>query len=164
MSLVLARVDDRLIHGQVVVGWARHTQADCIIVANDAVAADPMQRTLLPLAVPQGIEVAIYRVKEAAERLSGGAHAARRAILLFASPQDAAAVAGYGGAMEELNVGGLRAGPGRELLRKAVALGVPERAALQLMLHQGVKVYLQMVPADQREDMAPMISNRPEKT
>src|SRR5208282_5643112 len=89
VSVVLARVDDRLIHGQVVVGWARHCQADCIIVANDAVSADPMQRTLLPMAVPQGIEVAIYRLKEAADRLSGGAHAAKRAILLFASPADA---------------------------------------------------------------------------
>lgn len=158
MSLVLARVDDRLIHGQVVVGWARHTQADCIIVANDAVAADPMQRTLLPLAVPQGIEVAIYRVKEAAEALSGGAHAARRAILLFASPQDASAFAGYGGSLDELNVGGLRAAPGREPVRKAVALGAAEKTALRQVLGQGVKVYLQMVPADQREDMAGLLN------
>jgi mannose/fructose/N-acetylgalactosamine-specific phosphotransferase system component IIB len=146
-------VDDRLIHGQVVVGWARHTQADCIIVANDAVAADPMQRTLLPMAVPQGIEVAIYRVREAAEKLSGGAHAARRAILLFASPADALAFTKAGGALAELNVGGIRFAPGKEVLRKSVSLGAEDLQSLKELSREGVEVYLQMVPTDQRETM-----------
>jgi PTS system mannose-specific IIB component len=51
----------------VLVGWARALEADCLVVANDAVAADPMQRTLLPMAVPPHIKVAIWRVSEAAD-------------------------------------------------------------------------------------------------
>jgi mannose/fructose/N-acetylgalactosamine-specific phosphotransferase system component IIB len=151
MSVVLARVDDRLIHGQVVVGWARHCQADCIIVANDAVSADPMQRTLLPMAVPQGIEVAIYRVKEAADRLSSGAHAARRAILLFVSPADALNFRRLGGELNELNLGGIRMAPGKEQVRKSVSLGQEDRNALADLTAAGVEVYLQMVPGDPRE-------------
>lgn len=151
MSVVLTRIDDRLIHGQVVVGWARHTQADCIIVANDAVSADPMQRTLLPMAVPQGIEVAIYRVKEAADQLGGGAHAARRAILLFASPVDALNFRRMGGELNELNLGGLRLAPGKDQIRKNVSLGPEDRAALLELNRLGVGIYLQMVPGDDRE-------------
>jgi mannose/fructose/N-acetylgalactosamine-specific phosphotransferase system component IIB len=151
MSVVLARVDDRLIHGQVVVGWARHCQADCIIVANDAVAADPMQRTLLPMAVPQGIEVDIYRVKEAADCLSAGAHAARRAILLFVSPVDAMNFRRHGGELNELNLGGIRMAPGKAQVRKSVSLGAGDREALAELKAAGVEVYLQMVPGDVRE-------------
>jgi mannose/fructose/N-acetylgalactosamine-specific phosphotransferase system component IIB len=161
--LVLARVDDRLIHGQVVVGWARHTQADCIIVANDAVAADPMQRTLLPMAVPQGIEVAIYRVREAAERLSSGAHAARRAILLFSSPADALAFSKAGGSLSELNVGGIRFAPGKEQLRKSVSMGTEDKDALTELYHTGVSVYLQMVPADPKEGIFAVLNGPPQK-
>jgi PTS system mannose-specific IIB component len=157
MSVVLARIDDRLIHGQVVVGWARHSQADCIVVANDAVSADPMQRTLLPMAVPQGIEVAIYRVKEAADKLSAGAHAARRAILLFASPADALSFKKLGGELSELNVGGIRLAPGKEQLRKSVSLGPEDRTALSALRSMGVDVYLQMVPGDEREDLEALI-------
>jgi PTS system mannose-specific IIB component len=151
MSLVLARVDDRLIHGQVVVAWARHCQADCIIVANDAVAADPMQRTLLPMAVPQGIEVAIYRVKESTEKLAEGRHASRRAILLFSSPVDALNFRRYGGELGELNIGGIRMAPGKEALRKSVFLGPDDRRALGELMDLGVEVYLQMVPSELRE-------------
>ena len=153
MSVVLARVDDRLIHGQVVVGWARHCQADCIIVANDAVSADPMQRTLLPMAVPQGIEVGIYRVKEAAERLSGGAHASKRAILLFASPVDALGFVRFGGELSELNIGGIRLAPGKLQICKSVSLGPADREALDEFKRCGVEVYLQMVPGDPREPL-----------
>jgi PTS system mannose-specific IIB component len=157
VSVVLARIDDRLIHGQVVVGWARHSQADCIVVANDAVSADPMQRTLLPMAVPQGIEVAIYRVKEAADKLSAGAHSARRAILLFASPADALSFRKLGGELSELNVGGIRLAPGKEQLRKSISLGPEDRAALSALRGMGVDVYLQMVPGDEREDLEALI-------
>jgi mannose/fructose/N-acetylgalactosamine-specific phosphotransferase system component IIB len=150
-------VDDRLIHGQVVVGWARHTQADCIIVANDAVSADPMQRTLLPMAVPQGIEVAIYRVKEAADKLAAGAHAARRAILLFASPQDALNFTRLGGALGELNLGGIRLAPGKVQLRKSISLGPDDKNALAELKRAGVEVYLQMVPGDARESIELLI-------
>lgn len=154
MSVVLARIDDRLIHGQVVVGWARYTQADCIIVANDAVCADPMQRTLLPMAVPQGIEVAIYRVREAAEKLSAGAHGARRAILLFVSPTDALQFRRLGGELNALNLGGIRLAPGKEQIRKSVSLGAEDRVALRELHQAGVEIYFQMVPGDNREEFA----------
>ncbi len=157
MSLVLARIDDRLIHGQVVVGWVRQTQANCIVVANDAVAADPMQRTLLPMAVPHNIEVAIYRVRVAAEKLAAGAHAARRVILLFASPMDALDFVKGGGELPELNVGGIRFGPGKEQLRKSVSLGPEEREALAELRRGGIDVFVQMVPGEPREPLSAIL-------
>ena len=119
MSIVLARVDDRLIHGQVVVGWARALEADCLLVANDAVAADPMQRTLLPMAVPPHMKVAIWRVSEAADLVARGEMPGERAILLFASLSDALNFQRAGGPLPDLNVGGIRLAPGRTSQRTA---------------------------------------------
>jgi len=61
MPVVLFRIDDRLIHGQVVVGWVNALKADYIIVINDAVARNELQKCLLKMAVPPEIKVDIFK-------------------------------------------------------------------------------------------------------
>lgn len=158
MSVLLARVDDRLIHGQVVVGWARSLDADCLLVANDAVAADPMQRTLLPMAVPPQMKVAILRVREAAEAVASGALPGSRAILLFASLGDALLFKRAGGPLSELNVGGIRLAPGRTHLRTAVALGPEDIAAARSLASDGTSINVRMVPGEAPEDLFTLIA------
>jgi mannose/fructose/N-acetylgalactosamine-specific phosphotransferase system component IIB len=157
VSVILARVDDRLIHGQVVVGWARALEADCLVVANDAVAADPMQRTLLPMAVPPHMKVAILRLSEAAETVASGALPGKRAILLFASLPDAAQFLRSGGPLKDLNIGGIRLAPGRQVLRTAVALGVEDIAAARELASAGTIMTLRMVPGEQPEPLMPLL-------
>lgn len=157
MSVVLARVDDRLIHGQVVVGWARALEADCLLVANDAVAADPMQRTLLPMAVPPHMKVAIWRVSEAAEHIVGGAIPGQRAILLFSSLSDALLFQRSGGPLPELNIGGIRLAPGRTSLRTAVALGPEDISAARALAESGTVLTVRMVPGEPAEPLLPLL-------
>lgn len=159
MSVLLARVDDRLIHGQVVVGWARVLEADCLLVANDAVAADPMQRTLLPMAVPPQMKVAILRVREAAEAVAAGTLPGERAILLFTSLGDALLYKKAGGPLPELNVGGIRLAPGRQPLRTAVALGIDDVTAARALAADGTAINVRMVPGDAPEDLLPMLTS-----
>lgn len=158
MSVLLARVDDRLIHGQVVVGWARSLDADCLVVANDAVAADPMQRTLLPMAVPPHIKVAILRVGEAAAAVANDKLPGSRAIVLFASLGDALAFQRAGGPLKELNVGGIRLAPGRQAVRTAVALGPEDVAAARALAEAGASINVRMVPGESPEDLLPLLS------
>jgi mannose/fructose/sorbose-specific phosphotransferase system IIB component len=153
MSIVLARIDDRLIHGQVVVGWVRHLQADCIIVANDAIAADPMQRALLPMAVPPEIEVGIYKVVEAAKKLASGMHSARKVILLFSSPVDVVEFLSQGGTLERLNVGGMRFAPGKIQVLQAVSVGAADIAAFHQLKAGNLIMSVQMVPSDASQDI-----------
>ena len=158
MSVLLARVDDRLIHGQVVVGWARSLDADCLVVANDAVAADPMQRTLLPMAVPPQMKVAILRVKEAAEAVAADRLPGARAILLFSSLGDALLFKRAGGPLPDLNLGGVRLAPGRQPLRTAVALGPEDVAAARSLGADGTAIEVRMVPGEAPEDLFPMLA------
>ena len=157
MSLILARVDDRLIHGQVVVGWARALDADCLIVANDAVAADPMQRQLLPMAVPPQIKVGIYRVRDAAEAISQGKFEKRRIILLLASLPDALLYSQTGPWLERLNVGGIRQAPGRLPVRTAVALSQIDADAARDLMSGGCELSIQMVPGETPEALGPLL-------
>lgn len=158
MSVLLARVDDRLIHGQVVVGWARALDADCLVVANDAVAADPMQRTLLPMAVPPQMKVAILRVREAAEAVASGRLPGERAILLFSSLGDALLFKRSGGPLPDLNVGGIRLAPGRQPLRTAVALGPEDVAAARGLASDGTAISVRMVPGEPPEDLLALLA------
>ena len=157
MSVVLARVDDRLIHGQVVVGWARYFEADCLVVANDAAAADPMQRTLLPLAVPPHIVVGIYHVSEAAQQLQAGLHAGKRIILLFATLADALGYLQAGGELPALNIGGVRFAPGKTQIKVAVALGPEDLAAARELDRRGVALSMRMVPGEPEEPLIPAL-------
>jgi mannose/fructose/N-acetylgalactosamine-specific phosphotransferase system component IIB len=158
VSVLLARVDDRLIHGQVVVGWARSLEADCLVVANDLVAADPMQRTLLPMAVPPHIKVAILRVGEAAAAVAQDKLPGARAILLFSSLGDALQFQRSGGPLPELNVGGIRLAPGRQSIRTAVSLGPEDVAAARALADTGTAITVRMVPGEAPEDLLPLLA------
>jgi mannose/fructose/sorbose-specific phosphotransferase system IIB component len=159
--IVLARIDDRLIHGQVAVGWVRHLQADCIVVANDAIAADPMQRALLPMAVPPEIEVGIYKVADAAKRLAAGAHKGRKIILLFGTPVDVLAYLTLGGKLEALNVGGMRFAPGRIQVLQAVSVGPAEIKAFHALHRLGLPMAVQMVPTDPMQEVMRFLPEEP---
>ncbi len=149
MSLVLARVDDRLIHGQVVVGWVRALEANVIVVADDVVAADPMQKMILPLAVPPQIQVEILPVHEAARRLKAGEFEAQRVVLLFSSLTSALVFVKAGGHLSDLNVGGLRQSPGRLPISVSVAVGPEDVTCVRALDALGVVIELRMLPADE---------------
>jgi PTS system mannose-specific IIB component len=146
--LVLARLDDRLIHGQVVVGWVKHVRADCIIVANDAIAGDLMQCSLLPMAVPSEIRVEICPLADLPHDLDAGTWAGRRVLLLFASTEDVLRYLVLGGNLRALNVGGLRFSPGKIQVLNAISLGPRDVEVFRELGRRGLRMEVQMVPSD----------------
>jgi len=151
--LVLVRIDDRLIHGQVAVGWVKATAPDAIVVANDAVAADALQRNLMELATPTNLQVAICRVDETAALCNGPQFEGKRALVLFSTPQDVLRAMEAGLALRQLNVGGMRFKPGKRQIMRAVSIDVQDVAAFQDLRRQGVRVTVQMVPTDDPVDI-----------
>ena len=148
--IVLARIDDRLIHGQVVEGWVNYLKATCILVADDGVAANSMQRSIMELAVPQGIQVAIGRVEEICEQARTPALHAERIILLFSNPTDVLRGLKAGLECPELNIGGMHYLPGKSKLMDVLAVDDADRNALKEICGQGVRVCIQTVPTQRR--------------
>jgi PTS system mannose-specific IIB component len=154
MTIGLFRVDDRLIHGQVVVGWQRRVNASVILVIDDETAADEFLAEILTLAVPAGVTGEVLSTEDGARRLTELAAADQAAIVLVRSPLTALAVHELGAPLEVLNIGGIGAGPGRTPFYRNISASPDEIAALHALAEAGVRVEVQIVPDDKATPLA----------
>lgn len=141
-----ARVDDRLIHGQVVVGWRQHLRFEKVWVVDDALAADPFIGDVLRLAAPADVAVRLLTVAQAARALA--APTARQTLLLFREPQAALALVEAGVRLAQLNVGNLAARPGSRRAWQSISLTDAHAAALDALAERGVSIAFQATPDD----------------
>ena len=148
MSIVLTRIDNRLIHGQVLEAWVPSVNANCIVVASDQVAAAPFQRLLLEAAVPRSIRVMIGTLPEVASAFSAGTIDDLRILLLFSSSQDALTGFRLGIPFTELNLGNMHAGAGKLKLSCTIALAPDDVENLKALDDAGVRIMSQCVPSD----------------
>ena len=144
MPLCWARVDDRLIHGQVVVAWRRYLRYDAIYVVDDAVGADPFLCDALHLAAPAGITVRVCTTKEAADVLA--TPLSGKVLLLFRCPQAALALVEGGWALSHLNVGNLAARPGSKRIHRSTSLTSEHVIVLDALASRGVRITFQSTP------------------
>jgi len=158
MGLVLARIDDRLIHGQVTVGWARHLKANRVIVANDEAARNSMMRTLFKLAVPRTLRVSTLTISEACHRISDGEFAQERAILLVSLPQDLLKLITRGIKLDSVNVGAMRFMEHKRSIGKAVYVDDKDVQALQKLSDLGIELEMRAVPTEPKVDLIPILA------
>lgn len=154
--ICFCRIDDRLIHGQVVTTWVHKYRIEQIIVVNDKVAGDAIQKNILNMAAPQGIKVHVFGVKQFAE-IAAANPIKRRTMLLFTTSIDASELVKGGVEITELNIGGMRFQEGRERISRALSVTPEERSAFKEMLDQGMKITIQMVPNDEKIDLKGVI-------
>ena len=152
--LSLIRLDDRLIHGQVMAVWVRQLSITRILVLDDETAGDDFARNLMQLAMPPQIELTVAPIAAAAERLTELQRSPARALVLLKRVEDACAVHERW-PLPHLNVGNLGMREGRRLIWRSVALSAAERCALHGLQSAGVEVYLQMVPSDPKQPPPP---------
>ena len=151
MGIVLARIDSRLIHGQILEAWVPHVQADCIVVANDAAAQAPLQRMIMQAAVPSGIRLEIDTLAEAARLLSSTELSGKRTLLLFASSADALQACRLGIVFGKLNLGNMHAAEGKCRYSCTIALDQNDIDNLHEVEARGVTVVSQCVPGDREQ-------------
>ena len=126
MAIVLARVDDRLIHGQVVVGWTRAVRATHIVVADDEVSKDKTQVMLLKMAAPVGVKASILSVDEAIKKLLSNDLKNDRVLLLVSGPKSLLRLIEGGVSLKEVIIGNVRIAEGRIRITKEVAASKEE--------------------------------------
>jgi D-glucosaminate PTS system EIIB component len=146
MSIALYRIDDRLIHGQVVVGWGKPLNVAFIVLVDDAVRASAWEQELYRMGVPADIEVVFASTAEAAERLPEWERDPRVGILVSGEIDTLAALTGNSHHVRRVNVGGLHHRPGRSERLRYVYLSDAEAAQLRALAARGVEVTAQDVP------------------
>jgi mannose/fructose/N-acetylgalactosamine-specific phosphotransferase system component IIB len=153
MSWALVRVDDRLIHGQVVVSWGARLQPRRIWIADDAAAADAWERDLLASAAP-GVDVRVVTIAEAAAQWGAEAASPDPAILLVRDLGAALALLEAGAPLGTLNLGGLHYTPGKVKVAEYVYLDEADRTLARRLAAAGVALEVQDVPATRAQSLA----------
>jgi PTS system mannose-specific IIB component/fructoselysine and glucoselysine-specific PTS system IIB component len=147
MPIVLCRVDDRLVHGQVVVGWGRPLDLSRIVLVDDEVSASPWEQELYRMAAPPEIAVEFASPADAASRLAGWESGRERVLVLVGAIDTAAELLRRApDGLRRLNLGGIHAGPGRRERLRYLYLSDEEIAMLEGMARQGVEVSAQDLP------------------
>lgn len=148
MSLVLCRVDDRLIHGQVVIGWGRPLAASRIVLVDDEVAGNGWEQELYRMAVPEGVEVIFATVAAAAGLLAEWNADPRRTLLLTGDVCVIATLfSADPSALHQINLGGIHHRPGRSERLPYLYLTDDEHALLKGLEARGADVTAQDVPS-----------------
>ena len=160
MPVLLARIDDRLIHGQVVVGWASDLKADHIAVISDEVASNDMQKFLFRMATPTEINLSIMGIAEGAEKINKREFDESRAIILFRTPEDALKVAEAGGRLGEINIGGMHYSGTKTRLFDAVFVDTKDVEMLLKLYESGTDLEVRMVPNDQKKNALKAIEEK----
>jgi len=148
MTLKLVRVDDRLIHGQVVAIWLKALRAERIVIVDDRTAADEFLREILELAAPPGVPVEVHDVERGTQRVRDLAAAPEPIFVLMRSPLTAVRLLEAGVEFPLLNVGGMGAGPGRKVLYRNISASPEEIAAMRRLEEMGTTVELRIVEND----------------
>jgi mannose/fructose/N-acetylgalactosamine-specific phosphotransferase system component IIB len=147
MPIVLNRVDDRLIHGQVVVGWGRPLGIDRIILVDDQVAESAWEQDLYRMAVPSEIELRFASVADASRSLAGWQAAPDRSLLLTGDIGTMAALhAADRVVMQAINLGGIHHRPGRRQRLPYLYLTDDELGCLRQLEARGARITAQDLP------------------
>jgi PTS system mannose-specific IIB component len=148
-NIVLARVDDRLIHGEVVSVWTPSLSVNRIVVADDGVAADKFNSRVIKLLAPQGVQVNVYTVDEAARKLQLDPKKGERVLVLAKTPVTYKRMYDAGVRFDGVNLGGMGLRDERKPFIKNVACDDKEIEAIKSLMDSGVRVYYQLVPEQQ---------------
>ena len=163
MSLVLTRIDNRLIHGQVLEAWVPYVHADCIVVANDNIAATPLRRMMMQSSVPSRMRVEIGSVEEVATLFIAGEFDNCKTLLLFGTTADALRAYRSGLNYQRLNLGNLHAGAGKTMLSCTLFLDSEDLDSLQELEQAGVAISARCIPADSERSWKKLVPKRRKK-
>jgi len=153
IKFVLARVDSRLLHGQVATAWTKATNPSRIIVVSDAVAKDELRRKLIEQAAPPGVKANVIPISKMIEISKDPRFGDTKALLLFENPQDVLRVVEAGVKIKEVNVGSLAHSTGKVVVSKVLSMGHEEVAAFEKLKDLGVTFDVRKVPNDSKDNL-----------
>ena len=148
MTVVLARVDNRLIHGQVLEAWVPHVQADYIVVVDDEVAADPFRKLLMTSVVPKTLAVDIYSHAQVESVCNSDKLKKKNVLVLFSTPSDALRAYQDGFQFYALNLGNMHVGAQKCCISRTLYMDSADIEDLEQLSQNGVDISAQCIPTD----------------
>lgn len=147
-GIVHIRIDDRLLHGQVVGFWTNTLQATRLMIPSDRVAADETLRKVLRMAAPAGVKTSFISVERAARQIMEGRYEGQRVFIVCEGPADVLKLMDYGLPIKKLNVGNIGGREDRIAIKTSLSISPEEAKMFHEIIDRGVEVTSQMVPAE----------------
>ena len=141
-----ARVDNRLVHGQIIETWIPFTEARVLLVANDELSRDVLKQEIMSLAIPGDVKALFTPV----DRIMSLINTLEKSevLVLFSSCGDARKAYEAGLDLAGINIGNLHYGPGKKQLCAHVALSVEDESCLRYFMNKGVELDFRCVPTE----------------
>lgn len=153
IKYVLARVDTRLLHGQVATSWVKDTRPDRIIVVSDKVSKDTLRKKMIEQATPPGVKAHVVPISKMAEVAKDPRFGNTKALLLFESPEDALLAYESGVKYNTLNLGSIAHYAGKVVVTKVFSMDEKDVSSLKKLMSMGVKMDVRKVPSDTPENI-----------
>ncbi|AGB77821.1 MULTISPECIES: PTS mannose transporter subunit IIAB [Pseudocitrobacter] len=158
MVIGLARIDDRLIHGQVATRWTKETNVRRIIVVSDEVAADTVRKTLLTQVAPPGVTAHVVDIAKMLRVYNNPKYAGERVMLLFTNPTDVERLAEGGVKFTSINIGGMAFRQGKTQVNNAVSVDEKDIEAFKKLNARGIELEVRKVSNDPKLKMMDLIN------
>lgn len=152
------RIDNRLVHGQVVVSWLSAEKANTLMVANDVIARDDFQRSILLAVSPPSIHEVILSIDDALAYVGAPDHATEQIFLLVKTPADALRLHRGGLGVSTMNVGNMAFVVGAKRITNTVFVTPDDVANFKALRAEGVELTARMMPTDRRNDFMDLLA------
>ena len=155
-GIVLVRIDDRLIHGQVMTSWLNYTSANKIMIIDNEVAVDPFIKSVLKTCIPANVKLAIFDIEKAAIRLKKG-FTNNRCIVLVKYPKTLYDLMKCGIVFDSINIGGMGVTGERKKFYKNISMSEEEKMMLKELIKKGSKIHIRIISEDNETDISGML-------
>lgn len=157
IDIGLARVDSRLLHGQVATAWSKDIKPTRIIVVSDEVSKDELRKSLITQAAPPGVKANVIPISKMIEIWKDPRFGKTRALLLFENPHDVLRVVEGGVELKEVNIGSMAHSEGKVMINNVLSVDEKDVKALHALKDKGITFDVRKVPSDQRKNMLELL-------
>ena len=151
-NILLTRIDNRLVHGQVGMTWTNTLGANLVVVANDEVATDSVQQNLMDMVLPETVQIRFFTLEKTI-RIIGKAAPHQKILLVVKTPEDALTLVEGGGPIEFLNIGNLHFSEGKQQLSSTVSVDKNDVETFRKLNQLGVKMEVKGIPSERGQDL-----------
>ena len=156
-NILLTRIDNRLIHGQVATQWNSTLGANLILVANDEVSGNTMRQNLMKMAAPTGVATRFFSLQHTIE-IIGKASPKQKIFIICENPEDVLALVKGGVPIKKVNIGNMHMAEGKRQVATSVAVSGEDVAAFKELQERGVELEIRRVPSTPVEDVNKLFS------
>ncbi|AKC95364.1 PTS sugar transporter subunit IIB [Sneathia vaginalis] len=150
MEIVNIRIDDRLIHGQVATVWIKFTKATRIMVIDDEVVKDQINKEALKMACPKQCKLSILTVEKAVNNINESKYDGERIFVIVKGPKTLCKLYDAGFDIKEFNIGNMAGNLNTKMLVKSVSVSEDNIKDFLYLDTKGIKITAQMVPSDEK--------------